>query len=332
MEAPGRPGRLTLSGMLYEGNFKEWDERIACMRIIHRHATGPNHDSRFSHLQLQGDQYEQLAAMICAQVRPSLLSRVPEANRKLWNPWDPMRTPEERRMPDLMISLEIAARPFRFESLPPELRKRIYRTYFGESKCYHVDIDGGDAIGGSRRHSRLLLLSRAVREEATPIFFSETEMWFAGRRCQSVTGDDTFMERSIRRWAKDYVKENLKYLRRVRLSLWISGQLYEVTVSLGKKTGLAAVFSAGFPEERKAAWQKHILKLEANREALGLQGEAIVLAFTSKSELWEERPQEITAVRSDEADTLPRNGDVAGSSERGDKAMTSSATNTGLQS
>ncbi|KAK6392420.1 hypothetical protein LTR81_026599 [Elasticomyces elasticus] len=285
MEAPpsrlDQHGRLTRSGMLHEGNYKEWENRMACMWLMHKHAAGPNHDSRFFHIPLQGDQYEQLAALICAQLGPALLSRVPEANRKLWNPWDRMRTPEERKLPSLMSSLETAARSFRFESLPPELRKRIYRIHFGRVKCYHVNIDGGDAISSLLRSSRVLLLSRAIGKEATPVFFS----------------DDTFMERSIRRWSKDYVKENLKYLRHLRLSLWISGQLYEITVSFGEEKGLTAVFSADFPRERKAVWQKHIVKLEVNRKALGLQGEAIVLAFTSRPELWEERPQEAIAVQ-----------------------------------
>ncbi|KAK5699201.1 hypothetical protein LTR17_023454 [Elasticomyces elasticus] len=317
MEAPlsrlDQPGRLTRSGMLYEGNYKEWEDRMACMWLMHKHAAGPNHDSRFFHLPLQGDQYEQLTALICAQVSPALLSRLPEANRKLWNPWDRMRTPEERKLPSLISSLETAARFFRFESLPPELRKRIYRIHFGRVKCYHVNIDGGDAISSLLRSSRVLLLSRAIRKEATPIFFSEVEFWVAGRRCQSVAGDDTFMERSIRRWSKDYVKENLKYLRHLRLSLWISGQLYEITVSFGEEKKLTAVFSADFPRERKAVWQKHIVKLEANRKALGLQGEAIVLAFTSRPELWEERPQEAIAVQIEEANTVPGIGDVGDS-------------------
>ncbi|KAK5744117.1 hypothetical protein LTS12_023593 [Elasticomyces elasticus] len=107
----GTSGKLTRSGLLYEGNFTEWRDRIANLLDIH----GVDIDAipcpvyrDWSGLAKRQHTVE----LITTQISPALLSRIPATNLKC-----PKR---------LLSSVQDMAKPFRLDDLPPELRSRVF--------------------------------------------------------------------------------------------------------------------------------------------------------------------------------------------------------------
>ncbi|KAK4891936.1 hypothetical protein LTR27_009461 [Elasticomyces elasticus] len=273
-------GYLTMSGMLYEGNFTEWEHRMH--GILEMHDYDVDYDStKPNHLKLDWEveswPYDSMQAvgLISTCVSKALMSRVPIANRKTPNAF--------------LFALRALATPFRLNDLPLELRCRIYGFHFAQKTSYRLSCTGfrSNRHGGYHQSTaHLLRASRAVRMEATPIFYGGLEPNFYWR-IPSRKPNETLVERAIRTWVRDQVKENAGYLRYLQIEMETKRDVHSITFSLNQNTGLEVKFSSKFPQPEKRNWESHVKKIEANRKAFGLQGQAIIWAVTSKADIWD---------------------------------------------
>ncbi|KAK5686324.1 hypothetical protein LTS10_002441 [Elasticomyces elasticus] len=262
-------GALTRGNILYEGNYPEWAGRMGGMFEVNNIHASVDRDGALT-VRLKVDRFglgsRDAALLIKPQVSTAFFARVPGAHRGKPN--------------ELLRSLHALARPFRLNDLPPELRASIYKLHFGQSLCQIKAWTMKDATIQSR--SNLLLVSRATRLEALPIFFGGLEVCFTGTRYFP----RYTVEKAINNWVENSVKENVKFLRRLRVQLPRRMELYCITISLDMQRGLQAECSANVAKEKKLAWDRHVIKLEPTRKALKLQGEAIILAVTTKDDIW----------------------------------------------
>ncbi|KAK5708733.1 hypothetical protein LTR17_020443 [Elasticomyces elasticus] len=268
------PGVLTRGCILYEGNYAEWQERVDGLLEIHDFEVWDFNYGLWIYPDALCTLRTSLAmSLIKPSVSAALMNRVPVAQRDNVN--------------ELLGSLKALAKPFRLNDLPPELRARIYGFHFGQAVRYITT--GGPREWAKQSPSKLLLVSRATRAEALPIFFDGLEVRFVGPRTPLENFADT--ERSILSWVETNVKEDVKYLRRLRIEVpVVIGGKYDITVTFSMQTGLRAEYSSELPDKRRQRWEKHIKKIEASRKALGLQGEAIIMAVTTKAEIWGSGP------------------------------------------
>ncbi|KAK3644637.1 hypothetical protein LTR56_009575 [Elasticomyces elasticus] len=250
-------GELTKSGLLYEGNYTEWRSRIDSLLVLH--GVDVDKISQPTYRDWHGLAERQKAAkLITDQTRKPCSSAF-----KRW----PSR-----------ISLQAVAKPFRFSDLPPELRVNVYDFAFAIRIVRMLKERHGRREDAWKKYQSgfptgpvlpdLLLASRSISAEGLPIFYSKlrpvVELPYAdlpGSQDEEPSGLC-----AVRQWAQNSLKGDVRHIR----ALGLFG--YH-----GYK---------GFPAEKKEAWEKHIANTETNRKALGLQGEALILCFTSRPELW----------------------------------------------
>ncbi|KAK5686326.1 hypothetical protein LTS10_002443 [Elasticomyces elasticus] len=264
------PGMLTRSGMLYEGNWIEWEDRCYTRlemlktgfgKAFRGPADGPRPVVRMR-------ARDPTATSICEHVSPALLARVPMHARD---------TPQE-----LVSRLRALARPFRLNDLPPELRARIFRFHFGPVTRYNI---GAGSVKDETKQplSNLLIVSRATRTEALPLFLGSAEICFQDPLFSFHRGGNFIIETNIREWIQTSIKENTKYLRSIKVREYFTIRGWEVVVRLDRKKGLKLGPTPKMSPEERGVWKDHVKKIEAIRQTLGLQGEAVVLALTTKS-------------------------------------------------
>ncbi|KAK5686327.1 hypothetical protein LTS10_002444 [Elasticomyces elasticus] len=268
-------GELTKSGLLYEGNYTD---------LLVIHGVDIDKISQPIYRDWHGLAERQKAVkLITDQVSPALLARITAADAR-----DPNT---------LLLSLQAEAKPFRFSDLPPELRLKIYELTF-VTRIVCVDEAGQGRTTRLWMHLSslppgpvlpdLLLTSRLISAEALPIFYSKLRPVF-----ESVSGGGLPQSQNegpsglcaVRQWAHKSLEGNVKHIRLIGLRGLYSSS-HSIVVTLKDRVGLTVTFSNEFPVEKKAAWEKHVANTETNRKALGLQGEAVVLCFTSRPELW----------------------------------------------
>ncbi|KAK5721622.1 hypothetical protein LTR15_006211 [Elasticomyces elasticus] len=263
-------GALTRGNILYEGNYTKWAKRIQGMLEVHQINT-KEHELGYltAGPEFDDDDYSShdVRLLVEPQVSTAIMKRVPTAQQDSAN--------------KLLKSLYTLARPFRLNDLPPELRKQIYGFHFGHATRYHVKYGPGGKT--PTPPPSLLLVSRTIRTEALPLFFNMAEICFSVARtltlpCQSRA------EQNIRAWVRNCAKDNVGMLRHVVLKLGIQGKPPEITITFDLKTGLQVRFSSNILPTQENSWREHIKKLEASREVLRLQGEALILALTSKAD------------------------------------------------
>lgn len=149
------PKSLTVSGLLYEGNFDEWWKRMRAILAQHRSEAiiGPLGDPFV--LDLTGDGHEEMTTIIWWQTSPYIRHRIPE---------------QSRTGPCILLkALHQAARPFRFSDLPPEIRTRIY-TMLPLSKHSVVTLANGlqDLPRDTRQQRSMMCVNSQIRAEMMP--------------------------------------------------------------------------------------------------------------------------------------------------------------------
>ncbi|KAK3641787.1 hypothetical protein LTR56_011114 [Elasticomyces elasticus] len=272
------PGMLTKSGMLYEGNHAAWEERMQGILAMHGYDVTVPDDK--DGLLIEDDNLDEeklckATALISNYARGELLSRV--RNRRHNDP------------NGLIRSLRTLAKPFQLNDLPPELRARVYSHHFGQMECYTCIRSLGKIY---HTFPSLLLVSRAVRLEALSVFYRSSEFTFTFYKFEKKDVPVSEAVAVLRRWSRLALKQGVRDLRHLSVCM-ASRYPATVVVELGvlNNKGLMVTFEGEtkrsyFTGEQKEAWGKHVEQVEADRQALGLLGEALILAFTSKPELW----------------------------------------------
>ncbi|KAK5721626.1 hypothetical protein LTR15_006215 [Elasticomyces elasticus] len=262
------PSQLTRSGLLYEGNFEAWHQQmVATLRVFETEAfaTKP---------QRSGTNNLRNTTLILDRVSPGLQKRVGTTH--------PAGTEALLRM------LGAMAKPFRLNDLPAELRDRVYNFAFPGTTICDVHSRASPRQQPSRVTLPILLkLSRSITTEALPFFHASVDYRFdfqAGYLLRFPAGGDSAAVRMIRRWIRDKLQDNVKYLR--QLSVGVVQYDGYFTIRFEPKKGLTVGCPPGCPSEVVSAWEKHVKESEAKRHDVGSVGEAVVLAVVSKPELW----------------------------------------------
>ncbi|KAK5686325.1 hypothetical protein LTS10_002442 [Elasticomyces elasticus] len=275
-----KPTTLTRSGMLYEGNYASWAKRMDATLEMHNIDVGLDEEMGLHayNEELSKDGRLKATTLITNSVSEYILGRILNSRK---------HDPE-----GLLGSLRALAKPFRFSDLPPELRGRIYNIWFKSAQRHEYTFWASQSW--TPRTPNMLLISRATRLEALPFFYRSSEFLLSFRRSKDeiFDGRATHPVAMMRRWAEIGIKHGLRDLRRSCVRREYRHPIVVVTLDVNRNKGLTVTFEREtqrifFPEDQKEAWMKHIEQVEADRKALGLLGEALILAFTSKPELWE---------------------------------------------
>ncbi|KAK5721623.1 hypothetical protein LTR15_006212 [Elasticomyces elasticus] len=275
------PGLLTRSGMLYEGNYTSWAKRMEAILEMHDIEAYTNEKGNLCIFNgdLTTAELPKTTTLITNLISKGILGRISDSRKD---------DPEA-----LAHSLRALAKPFRLNDLPPELRGRIYSIWFKSARRHTYTFFKSKSISSPKPPS-MLLVSRATRLEALPLFYrsSEFQLHFTRSQGEKFDGRATYPVAMMRRWAEVGVKAGVRDLRRLCVRRQYRHPVVVVTLDVNKNKGLAVNFEEKdavrlFTSEQKESWKKHIEQVEADRQALGLLGKALILAFTSKPELWE---------------------------------------------
>ncbi|KAK4922200.1 hypothetical protein LTR49_010421 [Elasticomyces elasticus] len=257
-------GRLTRSGMLYEGNWVEWEDRMFNHMEMTKAGSGkefrvPANDPLG--LERMGLR-DPMANSICKQVSPAILDRVPPKDRG--------------HLERLLHNLKALARPFRLNDLPPELRARIFQFHFGQAARYNI-CAGSIKDKTKQPLSNLLLVSRATKTESLPLFLGSAEICSRDPLLSYHRRGNSVVEVAIRSWIRTSIKEKAKYLRCMTVKTYWG----DIVVRLNMNTGLELGPMPPLFSGERIAWTDHVKKIELIRQALGLRGEAVVLVLTT---------------------------------------------------
>lgn len=155
------PGRLTKTGLLYEGNYDEWESRLwDTLKFL-----GADINSPFGKL----ENGTPVLTFIQSLVIPRLLLIIPL-------PAQAMSRPQWRK--HLLPGLKSAAEPFKPMSLPTDVRTRIWKFTIASQKgrtSYNITADS--PFGDERIHP-VTRVSREVRAETLAIAWAEVRVMF----------------------------------------------------------------------------------------------------------------------------------------------------------
>jgi hypothetical protein len=153
-------GELTKSGLLYEGNYQEWEDRLMIMlKLLGADSDSPNRLSNGV----------AIVTLIQSLVIPRLLLIAPSPD-----PAVPVSHWRERLLP----RLKHAAEPFRLMGLPVSVRTRIWKfataSRQGPTK-YSITADS--PFGDERIHP-VTRVSREVRAETLALAWADVSVEF----------------------------------------------------------------------------------------------------------------------------------------------------------
>ncbi|KAK5721627.1 hypothetical protein LTR15_006216 [Elasticomyces elasticus] len=262
-------GNITKAEWLYEANYPQWKERMTALKALKDFDAPPNDFG-----------YDLEVLAISQEITPYFLGRIPDSSRS--TTWQFLRVIEEH------------AHSFPLLMLPPEIRIQIYRHFFDyHNKCRYGGDEGlglrvyGDGSLEPSAIAPILAVSRDVRRKALPVFFSRSTFY--------VEHEDTSygeLAPALCLWTKG-LKTGVRHLREMRvqpeLYLWDYDYLFDgdVVLAFSPQAGLHIHKCDGMADDWAAQLQTHVPEVEASRKALGLQGESIIMAFTTRTELWD---------------------------------------------
>lgn len=273
-------GELTNSGLLYEGIFDEWTKKLDYVLDLHYGYTTKvlkyNLDNVTTPLGATpyrvAKSLETLATVIRTYVHPRLLARVPKKDRSNGQ--------------SLFWKLRSRAQPFRFTSLPADVRYMVYELVHKEDRKI-----------SPRAWGPIVMVSPDMRAEALP-FYIRTNVFECDATLSEMGAEENNVVHYARGLAEGLLRGQAKHLRYFHLELnsevlngedeweWENDQT-ELRFTFSNNKGLE-VTCFGLDSASEALVQEHVANVEASRTALGLQGEAIILALISKPGLWVE--------------------------------------------
>ncbi|KAK4960072.1 hypothetical protein LTR10_002963 [Elasticomyces elasticus] len=268
--------------MLREGDYQTWTTNLIPVFKEHRYVDGICDD--FEELLSQLNSLHGVAALrarkiITAHVAASVLSRIP--------------TTESNSIDKLFGSLKIAAQPFRFMDLPPEMRVYFYQDYFSNLKHGNDDTVCGRYQSWDAPFARpnLLLASPQLNAEATPAYLMCTDFHFGtseyvanwtrqDESSHAAPGRPAFLVvKAIRKWKAEVVQQHAKFLRRV--SVVTRGDPAEVyAFTFSPVSGLQVQLPTYLTNKVRLRHERSVAEIEAEQKANGLQGEVMVKILT----------------------------------------------------
>ena len=197
----------------------------------------------------------------------------------------------------LMAHLELLTLRFRFLDLPAELRNRIYGHIFAEDPFIFVSpLDGYCTPYPSTK------ASRQIRQKSLPLFYSTSKFTLrpSGRWSSKISKAPRIAHRegvgfaaAVRLWSQKVSCAQLKQLRDVDVGLRVdskslgcnAGRIFTFTFSA--EHGVLVRHPPHLTRGSKDKLDSHMATVEMNRKALGLKGEAIILALIADPHLWD---------------------------------------------
>ncbi|KAK5721629.1 hypothetical protein LTR15_006218 [Elasticomyces elasticus] len=286
--------RDTAVCMLREGDYQTWTTNLIPVFKEHRYIDGICDD--VEELLRQLNSLHGVAALrarkiITAHVAASVLSRIP--------------TTKCNSIDKLFGSLKIAAQPFRFMDLPPELRDYFYQDYFSNLK--HGDDDTVCARHQSWdapfARPNLLLASPQLNAEATPAYLMCTDFHFGTSEYVAnwIRHNDSgraapghhpavLVQKAIRKWKVEAVQQHAKFLRKVSVITYRRASAKAYAFTFSPVAGLKVQLPTHLTNEKRLYLERRAAESEAERKANGLQGEAMVEILTK----WWVSPDEAT--------------------------------------
>ena len=150
--------KLTKSGLLYEGNYQEWDDRLRAMLEL----LGANFHPRRRAL----EDGTPITTFIRSLVIPRLLLTLPQS-------FSLMHQPRQ-----LLRYLELAAKPFRLMQLPVSVRTRIWQfTIASQQGPIRYSITADSPFGNERLHP-VTRVSRELRAETLALAWVNARVRF----------------------------------------------------------------------------------------------------------------------------------------------------------
>ena len=152
-------GSLTKTGLLYEGNYQEWVDRLLVM---------------LENLGVDSERPDRLGTgvpiitFVRSLVIPRLLLIVPQPTSVMHNSWSQYLLPR----------LKIAAKPFRLMQLPVDVRTRIWRFAIASQQGPKKYTITADSPFGIKRIHPVTRVSREVRAETLALAWSDVRVEF----------------------------------------------------------------------------------------------------------------------------------------------------------
>ena len=268
---------LTLSGLLHEGNFREWKERMAAtLRVMKLHPDLLTKNISSTSSDLFKEDAEQEIHLITFQIEPTVFDRIYKEDFK-----DPKY---------LMAVLEGLCSPFRLLGLPAELRNRVYERVIRDHLASTVRITDKtmDPLPA------IIQASRQLRQESTPLFFARAKFTIHCHRWSPLLdrGRSSEIVPRLRAWIVLMPPIGLNSLRSITMHIRIKDRIRnapmrELTLFFSREAGLSMAPPPKLTTDSKLALDEHVATVEENRKALSMQGESIVLALISNPRLWE---------------------------------------------
>ncbi|KAK3115992.1 hypothetical protein LTR53_004106 [Teratosphaeriaceae sp. CCFEE 6253] len=295
-------GNITKAGWLYEGNYNEWEKRMDSILVIKGHcrriAGIPDYLASFG-VSPDGDRrgrdrQRHLLRTIQSQVTPAFWQRIPRGDRS-----------DISRM---LAKLKAHARPFRLLELSADLRNRIYKQAIVESEEYWLNEHGtvassrGESEDCANQHlDSILRVSRNVRCESLPIFVSRV-MFCVDVSSLGVGG----LVSALRKWTERGLQGAITSLQTLYIAIPSSdGRGRSLSLDNPLRRGLSVTHWGALDAHWQALVTNHVAAIEDTRRLLHLQGEAIIMAITTRPDLWSEQAMRV-AVREPELDRKER--------------------------
>lgn len=194
---PQEPGVLTTLGLLYEGNYNEWEDRMGELLELHGYSDSPY--ERASHM----------ATLMLSHISPALCRRIPDYAQH-----SPLYL-KEILLPGYVCEGEHAlCEPFQLLKLPPEVRLRIYAftlnlpLFEDDFRATRISRETGLALA---------LTSREVRKETKPLWATRCD--FTLRLNNKEATNATHLDSALHHWGDALGTKTIRKIRSLTVCL-----------------------------------------------------------------------------------------------------------------